>query len=147
MKRAWVTSRGSAVIMPLTSVKISTRFAFKAAPRMAADVSEPPRPIVVMWPLSVAPWKPVTTTTSASIKASVIGFGSTRRIFAFWKSSLVTMPASWPVMAVTFRPCLRANSVKTAVEMVSPTETNMSSSRLVKRECSAPTNPSNESVA
>ena len=41
------TIRGSAVNIPLTSVKISTISAFSATPRAVADVSLPPRPSVV----------------------------------------------------------------------------------------------------
>ena len=39
--------------MPSTSVQISMRFAPSPAPKMAAEKSEPPRPIVVVMPAAV----------------------------------------------------------------------------------------------
>jgi hypothetical protein len=55
MIRALLVNRGSAVIIPLTSVHISNTVALTADAIMAAVKSEPPRPSVVVTPfLSVA---------------------------------------------------------------------------------------------
>ena len=55
MMRALFVSRGSAVIIPLTSVHISSTLALTADAIIAAVKSEPPRPSVVVTPfLSVA---------------------------------------------------------------------------------------------
>src|SRR5699024_12687158 len=66
------TTRGSAVIIPSTSVKISTLSARNDAPNAAAVVSLPPRPIVLISPSSVLPWKPATTTTSCVFSSCLI---------------------------------------------------------------------------
>jgi len=50
MRRAPGQRRGSVVIMPSTSVQISMRSALRPAPKIAAEKSEPPRPIVVVMP-------------------------------------------------------------------------------------------------
>ena len=55
-------SRGSVVIMPSTSVQISIRRASSAAPMMAAEKSDPPRPSVVVTPAAFAAMKPPITT-------------------------------------------------------------------------------------
>src|SRR5664280_765304 len=67
-RRAWGTSRGSAVRMPSTSVQISMAptsrpASFSAAPKSAAEQSDPPRPRVVVAPPMAAPTKPPVTTT------------------------------------------------------------------------------------
>ena len=55
------TSRGSALMMPSTSVQIHSSAASRAAARIDAEKSEPPRPSVVGRPSAVAPLNPVTT--------------------------------------------------------------------------------------
>ena len=62
-RRASGTSRGSVVYTPSTSVKIWHSSAFSAAASATAEVSEPPRPSVVMLPAASTPWKPATMTT------------------------------------------------------------------------------------
>ena len=57
------TDLGSVVIMPSTSVQISIFSAPNPAPTMAAEKSDPPRPIVVVIPARFAPIKPPITGT------------------------------------------------------------------------------------
>ena len=47
---------------PSTSVKIWHKSAWSTAARATAEVSEPPRPRVVMSSYLLMPWKPVTIT-------------------------------------------------------------------------------------
>src|SRR6266446_737609 len=63
MRRASGQRRGSVVIMPSTSVQISMRSAFKPAPKMAAEKSDPPRPMVVVTPARLEPMNPPITGT------------------------------------------------------------------------------------
>ena len=54
--RADLTTRGSVVKIPVTSVKISHTFAFRATASATAVRSEPPRPSVVISPSGESPW-------------------------------------------------------------------------------------------
>ena len=58
---------GSVVRMPSTSVQISMRSAPSPAPKMAAEKSEPPRPIVVVMPARLAAMKPPMTGTCPAL--------------------------------------------------------------------------------
>ena len=67
------TRRGSALMMPSTSVQIQSSVASRAAARMEAEKSEPPRPSVVGRPSAVAPLKPVTTGRMPRLRAAAGG--------------------------------------------------------------------------
>ena len=69
MTLACGTTRGSAVIMPPTSVQISTALAPRATPKIDALQSEPPLPSVVVSPCGVAPMNPPATGISPRAQA------------------------------------------------------------------------------
>jgi hypothetical protein len=58
--------------------------AFIAAATATAEVSEPPRPSVVMWPSGSTPWKPVMMTTLPAARSE-----RTRLSSMLWMRALV----------------------------------------------------------
>ena len=70
------TIDGSAVRIPSTSVQIWISSASRSDPMSAAEWSDPPRPIVVVMPLGVAPMNPCVTTTAPRRRAGMTCWSS-----------------------------------------------------------------------
>ncbi|KAG0754242.1 hypothetical protein G6F22_021095 [Rhizopus arrhizus] len=60
-----------------------------AAATATAEVSEPPRPSVVMWPSGSMPWKPVTMTTRPASRSARMRASSMELMRAFVKDESV----------------------------------------------------------
>mmetsp|Transcript_22077 Transcript_22077/g.46104 ORF Transcript_22077/g.46104 Transcript_22077/m.46104 type:complete len:244 (+) Transcript_22077:670-1401(+) len=127
------TIRGSQDIMPSTSFQTCTSSRPHAAPMVVAVRSEPPRPRVVILPLTSWPMKPVTTVT---VPGSIFSLKQLR-IFASEPGSTVASPkllvVSIPTVQLSYAAAGTPSWLRRAAtmrdDMRSPNDTSMSRDR------------------
>lgn len=145
-RRASGTMRGSAVKTPSTSVWISQASALSAAASATAVMSEPPRPRVVSSSSDETPWKPATMAITPRSRVSCKRCARTSTMRALpWRVS-VTTPACAPVSETASRPSSFTAMARRAMEMRSPAESSMSSSRGCGSRATLAASPSSSSV-
>ena len=127
--RALVTTRGSAVNTPGTSVKMSHSRAPSAEARAIAVASEPPRPSVVTSPWPDMPWNPATSTIAPCVQRLDDPLGDICRSRALPWASSVTIPACAPVSETARSPRSCTAIAASAQDIISPTDSSASSSR------------------